>query len=620
MVNLPAPHILSTAIPHRGRTDEAVTPETLLNFTRLCAADVGTDTVLDAALPILQSAAGAAAVIHLRFTPGGTTAARTQGLELPDLALDAAPGSPTHAGLRTLTTPAAWAEQGVTEVAAHQLPGDAGVIVVAWRDRPAEDAATCADLLGVLDLAISRAVAEERLADLTARVDNAQQLANMGDYDWHIATDTNRWSDQLFRIYGHEPQSFNASYEKFLSHIHPDDRERITAIHQSAYASGEPYEMIERIVRPDGSVRYLASNGQVLRDDSGTPVRMRGTCIDITDRVRAEQEREQVGARFRSLVEASPDAILLLDGDRIVQANGRAGELLGGDPVGHPITVLLPAGPSAGLARPAAGIDGRRLQLDVLVERIEQGAGEAMSAVFLRDAEPRLRSEALAATLREVKVRRRQALEMNDNVVQALSAATYALEEGDPTECSFYLGRALAGARHLMNDWLNPPDGSDLQAGDLVRAAGSTMEAPDAGPGAPSPAPSPEEQPGQRQLARIVIVDDNEDLRRLLRLQIERLGRYDIVGEGIDGVNGVEVVAETQPDVVFLDLAMPRMDGLEALPLMLNAAPGVRVVVLSGFDQGSVASKALAAGAVRYIEKGIRINFAEVIDDALSLT
>ena len=47
------------------------------------------------------------------------------------------------------------------------------------------------------------------LADLAARVNNAQQLANMGDYDWHIPTDTNTWSDQLFRIYGHEPQSFN---------------------------------------------------------------------------------------------------------------------------------------------------------------------------------------------------------------------------------------------------------------------------------------------------------------------------------------------------------------------------------------------------------------------------
>jgi PAS domain S-box-containing protein len=469
----------------------------------------------------------------------------------------------------------------------------------------------------ILSVALARRDAEERFADLAARVDNAQQLANMGDYDWHIATDTNRWSDQLYRIYGHEPQSFNASYERFLAHIHPDDRERIIGIHRAAYETGEPYEMVERIVRPDGSTRYLASNGQVIRDDTGTPVRMRGTCIDITDRVRAEQERERVGARFRSLVEASPDAILLLDHEEIVQVNGRAAELLGGDPVGHRITTLLPGGLAAGRAAQATGLDGRSLVLDVIIEPLERDAGMALSAVFLRDAQPRLRSESIAATLREVKVRRRQALEMNDNVVQALSAATYALDEPDIAECGFFLGRALAGARHLMNDWLNPPDGNELEAGDLVRAVGSTLATPLPAERIPTAAHA---ETGAQRSPRIVIVDDNDDLRRLVRIQIERLERYDIVGEGVDGVDAVQVVEKTQPDVVFLDLAMPRMDGLEALPLILQAAPGVRVVVLSGFDQGTIAAKALAAGAVRYVEKGMRLDFGQIIDNAVMLT
>ncbi len=55
----------------------------------------------------------------------------------------------------------------------------------------------------------AQAEAESALADLRERVDNAQALANMGDYDWHIPTDTNRWSDQLFRIYGYEPSRSN---------------------------------------------------------------------------------------------------------------------------------------------------------------------------------------------------------------------------------------------------------------------------------------------------------------------------------------------------------------------------------------------------------------------------
>src|SRR5206468_598163 len=61
------------------------------------------------------------------------------------------------------------------------------------------------------------------------RLAEAQRVGAMGSYDWHIVADTNAWSDQLYRIYGAEPQSFNASYEKFMESIHPDDREKIKA-------------------------------------------------------------------------------------------------------------------------------------------------------------------------------------------------------------------------------------------------------------------------------------------------------------------------------------------------------------------------------------------------------
>lgn len=161
------------------------------------------------------------------------------------------------------------------------------------------------------------AAALGELADLRSRVDNAQRLADMGDYDWHIESDTNTWSDQLFRIYGYEPGAIEASYEVFMQHIHPDDRDKIRAVHQHAYATGEPYEMVERIVRPDGEIRYLASNGQVVTDESGTPIRMRGTCIDITARVRAEQRHEEVAVRLAEADQARHQAGEL--NDNVVQ-------------------------------------------------------------------------------------------------------------------------------------------------------------------------------------------------------------------------------------------------------------------------------------------------------------
>jgi PAS domain S-box-containing protein len=149
--------------------------------------------------------------------------------------------------------------------------------------------------------ALAQELADTRqlLADLQSRVDNAQHLANMGDYDWHISSDTNSWSDQLYRIYGYEPQSFNASYERFLELVHPDDREAVMQAHREAYATGGGWTIVERIVRPDGEVRYLHTNGMVVTDHAGEPIRMRGTCVDITARVLAEQESERLAADLR---------------------------------------------------------------------------------------------------------------------------------------------------------------------------------------------------------------------------------------------------------------------------------------------------------------------------------
>ena len=81
-----------------------------------------------------------------------------------------------------------------------------------------------------------------------------------------------------------------------------------------------------------------------------------------------------------------------------------------------------------------------------------------------------------------------------------------------------------------------------------------------------------------------------------------------MVGEAGDGHEAVELARDLQPDAVLLDLAMPRMDGVEALPLLLEAVPGVRVVVMSGFDQRGLGAQLIETGAVRYVEKGVRMD------------
>lgn len=120
-------------------------------------------------------------------------------------------------------------------------------------------------------------------------------------------------------------------------------------------------------------------------------------------------------------------------------------------------------------------------------------------------------------------------------------------------------------------------------------------------PSAPDAAAAPP------RTVRVVVVDDTSDLRHLLRLMLTRAG-FDVVGEAVDGVTALEVVGRTQPDVVLLDIAMPRMDGIEALPQLRRTAPGARVIAMSAFGAAHMATRAVAAGADGYVEKGTSLH------------
>ncbi len=102
---------------------------------------------------------------------------------------------------------------------------------------------------------------------------------------------------------------------------------------------------------------------------------------------------------------------------------------------------------------------------------------------------------------------------------------------------------------------------------------------------------------------RVVIIDDTADLRDLLRMALVR-GGMSVIGEASDGLAGIEVVRELRPDVVLLDLSMPVMDGLEALPHLRALVPDARIIVLSGFGASQMSKRALTIGADGYLQKG----------------
>ena len=112
----------------------------------------------------------------------------------------------------------------------------------------------------------------------------------------------------------------------------------------------------------------------------------------------------------------------------------------------------------------------------------------------------------------------------------------------------------------------------------------------------------------------VLICDDNEPMRALLRVVVEFRPSLRVVGEAADGHDAIREATRLQPDVILLDLAMPRRTGMEVLPELRRIAPEARIIVLSGFSTASIAEGAIDLGAVRFLTKGAD---PEAINDAI---
>ncbi len=109
---------------------------------------------------------------------------------------------------------------------------------------------------------------------------------------------------------------------------------------------------------------------------------------------------------------------------------------------------------------------------------------------------------------------------------------------------------------------------------------------------------------GGRDVLRVVVVDDQDLVRAGFRLILER-GGFDVVGEAADGAEAVEVVRRTHPDVVLMDVRMPRLDGIRATEQVLAGPSPPRVIVLTTFDVDEYVYGAIRAGASGYLLKDV---------------
>jgi PAS domain S-box-containing protein len=167
-----------------------------------------------------------------------------------------------------------------------------------------------------------RKQAEEALRESEAALVEAQRIANVGSWEWDMSSDNLTWSDQLYRMFGQDRESFFPTHEWFLNHLAPEDRHRAENAVRDAVAGRRPYHMEVSVATGKGVSLVILTQGEVKFDAQGRALSMIGTALDITDRKRAEDAMRESETRYRSLFENMVEGFaycqMIFDHDRPV--------------------------------------------------------------------------------------------------------------------------------------------------------------------------------------------------------------------------------------------------------------------------------------------------------------
>ncbi|MEH2165634.1 MAG: EAL domain-containing protein [Nostoc sp.] len=154
-----------------------------------------------------------------------------------------------------------------------------------------------------------RKQAEEELRRSERLLATAQKIAHLGSWEWYLESQKQIWSVETFRIFGLHPTESAPTQAAFLQMLHPEDRPVLRRYLLQAIANGKPFNLEYRIVRPDGSLRYLESRAEVAYDTQGKTIRLYGAILDITERKQAEIALKQSEIRYRAIVEDQTEFI-----------------------------------------------------------------------------------------------------------------------------------------------------------------------------------------------------------------------------------------------------------------------------------------------------------------------
>jgi two-component system, cell cycle sensor histidine kinase and response regulator CckA len=496
--------------------------------------------------------------------------------------------------------------------------------------------------------------AEEALRQSEASLREAQRIARLGNWDWEVPTNQLRWSDEIYSIFGLAPRDFAATYESFLERVHPADREKVEQAVRESLATGKPYSVEHRIIRPDGEGRIVREQAEILRDDTGKLTRMVGTVQDITEQKRIEaeflraQRMDGIGAIAGGMAHDLNNALApILMGIQIIRTKTAEPELQqmlavmetnthrGADMVRQVLTF-------------ARGRDGERELLEPgrLVREMENILRQTMPKSITVQAlvPPDLWSVLGNATqlhqaLLNLCVNARDAMPKGgtltlaaDNVELGASDAPD-IPDSKPGPYVMIMvsdtgtGIAPEVLPRIFEAFFTtkaPGKGTGLGLSTIVRIVrnhdGFIGVKSEVGLGTsfdiylpraePSPATQetrvdaiPALQPGRNEL--ILFIDDDRSVREIVAPTLAEHGYRVLTAANGPEALGLLGLHEREVRLVLTDVAMPVMDGLEVLEKLHARRPDLPIVLMSGtFDIGKTS---LPHGAAAFLSKPFRL-------------
>jgi len=145
----------------------------------------------------------------------------------------------------------------------------------------------------------------QQYKDLENKYETIQQLAHIGHWKWDILEDVITWSDEVYRIFGEKPQSFQPTFANFLSYLNKEDQEKLQMLVKTSMQTKEPYTIEHEVIHKDGTKLYVRGSGSVEFDENNRPVSLMGSVFDISQTRESLLALQQSEEKFRIISEVS---------------------------------------------------------------------------------------------------------------------------------------------------------------------------------------------------------------------------------------------------------------------------------------------------------------------------